>query len=109
MLERMVGLARVRLEPAAEIGAGPGAAAVGVRVRPAQNHRDELRMRIPGDPITRSDAIRSPIPEHPISLLGVAELGLVMSVVFVVVKRGTGRPRHQWEGPARGAACLIHG
>jgi hypothetical protein len=66
-------------------------------------------MRIPGDAIARSDDIRSPIPEYPVTLLDVAELGLVMSVVLLVVKRGTGRPRHQWEGPARGAACLIQG
>jgi hypothetical protein len=66
-------------------------------------------LRIPEHPVARSDDIRSPIPEYPVTLLDVAEFGLVMSVVFVVVKRGAGRPRHQWEGPARGAACLIQG
>ncbi len=38
-----------------------------------------------------------------------AELGFLMTVTGPAVKRCAGRPGHQWEGPARGAACLIHG
>ncbi len=45
-----------------------------------------------------------------------AELGFLMTVTGPAVKRCAepapdlirGRPGHQWEGPARGAACLIH-
>jgi CBS domain-containing protein len=67
------------------------------------------RVRIPGHLVGCSDNIRSPIPEHPVTLADAAERGFVMSVVLLAVKRGAGRPRHQWEGPARGAACRSCG
>ena len=57
----MVGLAMARLEPAAEIGPGPGAAAVGVRVRPAQDHCGELGLLGRAEPPRRSTL--RPVPQ----------------------------------------------
>ena len=63
---------------------------------------DALRgeqLRIPTDPYSRSDNIRTGIPEYPDSLTATAERGLLMSVPHVLVKGG-GAMR-------RGAACVA--
>jgi hypothetical protein len=79
--------------------------------RSIREQRDDLdlHMRIPEHPVALSDGIRSPIPGYPITRVTAAERGFVMSVVLLPVKRGAGRPRHQWEGPARAAACRSRG
>jgi hypothetical protein len=65
-------------------------------------------VRIPEHPITRSDDIRSPIPAYPVTLAAAAERGPVMSIVLRLVKRGAGRPRHQW-GVPRAARRAVSG
>lgn len=57
----MVGLGEPRLEPAAEVGPRPGAAAVGSRVRPARDRRHQLCLLRCREP-SRRPPLR-PIPE----------------------------------------------